>query len=415
MASNKSHLSFFSNPSIEPKTILDHEYTSTLNRIKNLKKTKEILLLQDTTHLNYNKHNSKKELNPTQKYVEKGLHLHPTIAITPDKINLGILQANIWTNKSDKQKVTTASSLKQTIEEKESFRWIASIQIAENVAKASKQKSIFNIADRAGDIYELFLRATQNHVNNLHFIIRARYNRYTNPQQSKKLKESIKKADVLGKITFQYKKKGHKHRLITQSVKAQKITLQSPINKPHLPPISLYAILATEQNPVNTASPIEWLLLTNYPVKSLQDAEKILNYYTKRWEIETFFRVLKSGCKIEEIRLETLQRLKISLIVYMVVACKIMFLLNLGRSYPDLACDTVFSEAEWKAVYLAINRTKPPGQPPRLGVIVIGIAQLGGYLNRRNDPPPGPKAMWIGIQKMRFLAEGIELANTAMK
>ena len=89
-----------------------------------------------------------------------------------------------------------------------------------------------------------------------------------------------------------------------------------------------------------------------------------------------------------------------------------MFLLKLGRNYPDLPCDILFNRFEWQAVHMAIHYQKPPIKPPSLGEMVTYIEQLGGYLDRKNDPPPGPKAMWVGIQKMHAIALGFELANT---
>jgi len=85
-----------------------------------------------------------------------------------------------------------------------------------------------------------------------------------------------------------------------------------------------------------------------------------------------------------------------------------MFLLKIGRAYPNLPCDILFSFSEWKVVYIATHRKKPPEKPPSLSVIIIGIAILGGYLNRKNDPPPGPKVMWIGIQKMHTMDTFLE-------
>ena len=174
----------------------------------------------------------------------------------------------------------------------------------------------------------------------------------------------------------------------------------------------LYLVHAKENHVPKGQVPIEWLLLTNKPIQSFEEAKQILIYYTLRWEIEIFFKVLKSGCKVEEIRLEKMDRLLPSLALYMAVSCRIMFLLKVDNLYPNISCELIFTHFEWKSVYMAINKQRVPEAPPPLREIIICIAKLGGYLNRTNDPPPGPKAMWIGIQKMHMLALGFELSDS---
>ena len=225
-----------------------------------------------------------------------------------------------------------------------------------------------------------------------------------------KLRQAINNSKKIGEIVFEYKRR-NKKRLVKQGIKVKKIELDSPTRRPHLDKVAVWAIQAQEKNPPKGKAPIQWLILTDYPVNSLEDAKKILYYYTIRWDIEIFFKVLKSGCEVEEVRLETLDRLKPCLAFYMSIACRIMFLLKIGKTYPDLPCDILFSAPEWQVVYIFIHREKPPQTPPSLGEIIRCIAQLGGYLNRKNDPPPSPKVMWIGIQKMHMMALGFELAQ----
>src|SRR5262249_61925489 len=73
---------------------------------------------------------------------------------------------------------------------------------------------------------------------------------------------------------------------------------------------------------------------------------------------------------------------------------------------PELACDSVLGTDEWQAVYAVVTGQAPPAQPPPLGELVRMIASLGGYLGRKGDGPPGPKAMWLGMQRMTDLALG---------
>lgn len=123
------------------------------------------------------------------------------------------------------------------------------------------------------------------------------------------------------------------------------------------------------------------------------------------FQIEVFFRVLKSGCRIEERLFEDVERLQPCLAVYLIVAWRTLLLCRLGRSQPDLNCEAVFEPAEWQAVWMVTQQSAPPAEPPKLATMLKLIAELGGYVNRpgRKDPP-GPQTIWLGLQRMRDLA-----------
>ena len=96
-----------------------------------------------------------------------------------------------------------------------------------------------------------------------------------------------------------------------------------------------------------------------------------------------FFRILKSGCRIEKLQLEKLERLEPALAFYMIIAWRVLFLTMLGRECPEMPCDIVFDKAEWQAVYIVTERKPPPETPPTLDQMVRRVAGLGGFLNRK--------------------------------
>lgn len=103
---------------------------------------------------------------------------------------------------------------------------------------------------------------------------------------------------------------------------------------------------------------------------------------------------------MEDLQFESADHFLPCLAMYMIIAWRVMFLLMLGRKCPDMPCDLVFSEDEWQSVYVIVKKTPPPEQAPRLEEMVNMIASLGGYIGRKHDGPPGPKTMWIGLQRM---------------
>ena len=135
-------------------------------------------------------------------------------------------------------------------------------------------------------------------------------------------------------------------------------------------------------------------------------------WYAVRWCIEIYFHVLKNGCQIERLQLETEERLLPCLALYMIIAWRVLFTLMLGRACPELDCEVIFETKEWQAAYIVVKRCPPPQFPPQLGEIVAWVAGFGGYLGRKHDGPPGPKTMWIGLQRLRDFVIALEARET---
>lgn len=172
--------------------------------------------------------------------------------------------------------------------------------------------------------------------------------------------------------------------------------------------VRVNGVLAREEAPPLDAEPLEWLLLTRLPVAGFEAAATVVTWYACRWAIELYFHVLKTGCRIEELQLRTPERYLPCLALYMVVAWRVLFTVMLGRIGPELDCEVLFDPREWQAAYIVVKRCPPPATPPTLGEIIRLVARLGGYLGRRHDPPPGPKAVWIGLQRLRDLVWALE-------
>ena len=165
-------------------------------------------------------------------------------------------------------------------------------------------------------------------------------------------------------------------------------------------------VLVREQAAPAGAEPLEWLLLTRLPVQTAAQAVRVVHSYCCRWPSEVYFRVLKSGCPIEASQLETQEAFEAYLTLCLSVAWRVLYLLLLGRECPALPCDRVLGTHEGQAVDVVVTGQPPPAPPPPLGERVRRIASLGGYLGRKGDGAPGPKAMWLGMQRMTDRALG---------
>ena len=135
-------------------------------------------------------------------------------------------------------------------------------------------------------------------------------------------------------------------------------------------------------------------------MNSCEDAHEKIHWYTCRLQIEIFFKVLKSGCTIEKLQL-TEKNFSAALSFYMIIAWRILYVVAMGRHCPEISCECVFSKEEWQTTYVVVHRKKPPLTPPKLNDMIRMVASLGGYLNRKSDPEPGVKTMWLGFRNMQ--------------
>ena len=151
------------------------------------------------------------------------------------------------------------------------------------------------------------------------------------------------------------------------------------------------------------------MLLTNRPVDHFAAAQRLIGWYQARWEIEVYFRILKQGCRIEDLRLETAKRLERCIAVYLIVAWRLHYLTQIARSQATAPCTPAFSPAEWQTIYVLQNKQSPPTAPPSLREIVRLLARLGGFLARKGDGEPGPETLWRGFKVLRQSMRALEI------
>lgn len=199
-----------------------------------------------------------------------------------------------------------------------------------------------------------------------------------------------------------------------QSLRATQVYLMPPQQQAaQEKPLAVSALLAREINPPRGEAPIEWVLLTNREVTTQAAAEALLGWYLCRWQIEIYFRVLKSGCQIEELQLEHIARLEPAIAMYMLIAWRVLYLTMIGRDCPELPADVVFELEEWRAIYLVATRRTPPADSPSINEIIRMVAGFGGFLNRSQDGMPGPKTIWIGLQRCKDFVLALEAQRAA--
>jgi hypothetical protein len=353
-----------------------------------------VLCLQDTTELDFNGQMAQ-GLGPLNYETRRGMYLHPTYAVTPQREPLGVCDAWMWA-----REVRDAEGVRGG--QRESKRWIEGYErIAEMAAKLPQTRLVY-VADREGDMLELMQRAKALGTP-ADWLVRAKHNRCL--PDGDKLWERTLTAEPLGQISFAMASRhGQKARLVHQQLWAERIELRE--GKPGA--VTVTCVIAREIGAPKGAKPIEWRLLTNREASTIDALIELIDWYRARWEIEIFFNVLKNGCRVESMQLGSIAGLERALALYMVVAWRIAHLMRLGRTCPDLDANLFFSPDEIRGAYLLTKKTAPSDRPPRLNEVLRLVAQLGGFLGRKSDGEPGVKTIWLGLQEVRVAAATLD-------
>jgi hypothetical protein len=401
---------FFSNDKVTMEKILSAHEAATLERIKS---QRVVLLVNDTTQLNYVVERNKEGLGTLTTQDSTRYHLHPTIALTPDRVCLGTVTAKFW----QRPEQTEGHLRKQKeIKDKESIRWLESYEKACEISRQAPQSLIVSVGDRESDIYEYYqLHAESAAGQRAQWLVRAAWNRRVITARGNKsnLWETMARAPKRGTVSFEIPPTGNrKGRTVTQDIRSASVVFDGVQRKGRrLPPLRVNVVYAKERRVPKGEKPVEWMLLTSVAVDSIEQCQEVIGWYTCRWEIEIYFKVLKSGCGVQELQFEKPERLQPCLAVYMIIAWRVMFIEMLARSAPKMRCSVIFEEHEWKSVYAIVQGRKPPKKAPMLKPFVDMLASLGGYIGRKSDGPPGPKTIWIGLQRMHDFALAAQALN----
>lgn len=396
----------FNNSAVTPEKILQPHVDATRRRMQ---EHPVVLVVQDTTELDFTNHPAKDAqcLNRESRF---GFYDHSHLAVTPDGLGLGVFGAESFAR--------TAESLGKTdertslpIEEKESFRWLAGYRLASQLASECSETQIVSVADCEADIYDIFLEA-ESHPTPADFVIRAKENRSTperdpdsGPAVYRKVRDEAAASDVRIRKTIHLSrtpKRDARHAEV--AVRAIEVTVKPPHARSSLPQVVYNVVLVEEVGGPGDGTDVCWILLTTLPIDSAEDILRVIEYYVTRWTIEVYFRILKTGCRVEEMQLETTERIQNCLAFYRIIAWRVMYLTHLNRTSPSLPCIAVFDDCEWKSVWRVVTKEDLPETPPTLGEFMRLLTRLGGYNNRRTESPPGPQPVWVGLRRMTDFA-----------
>jgi hypothetical protein len=438
----------FNNRSVEPAAIQQPHRQHTLERCRS---HRIVLCVQDSSELDYSGHRGKKGLGKISRENGQGLLQHSVLAVLPNGRLLGLLH--------QRTHVRVPAPAGENRRER-AARWNEGLFWADGVeatGEAPADTRFITVSDRGGDNFNTFDACDRmNHG----FIVRAQHDRCVEHER-KHLWAHMEKQPVLKTIWVNVPARGAKRitnqglngksqpsRRARVQIRAAQVVLSAPKGDPfHRSPRRVQVVYASEVNPpADVSEPIDWMLLSSEAVSNAKAALKIIGYYRRRWVIEEYHKVQKSGCGLERTQLRDVEALRRFAALVGVLAVRMLWLRDLAASHltaPCIADESASRPAQVKSIQVrsiqaidseaqspaALQAMMPPlwikvvshlariDQPDQLTPRQFWrtIAQRGGWLGRKHDGRPGWKTLWRGWHHIALLVEGASLMNAGYR
>ena len=412
-ANTKAAYRFFSNDRVSEADILAGHFQSTHDRAAAAEGL--VLVLHDTTEFSYQREKSEaigitKSINSgrdkagrLRSHTVCGILMHSSLAVTIEGVPLGLAAVKFWTRKKFKGTAALKKKINPTripIEKKESVRWLENLK--QSTRLVDRPGRCIHIGDRESDIYELFCAAQEI---GTHFLIRTCVDRLAGDGDHT-IADEMDEVAVKGLHRIEVRDSNGDPDQAVLEIRYRKIRVLPPIGKQdRYPALTLTVIHAEERGMPKNRKKIDWKLITDLPIGSRADAIEKLEWYALRWKIEVFHKILKSGCKAEESKLRTAQRLTNLISLFCILSWRVFWMTMLNRSAPDAPPTLALTATEICVLDRLVN-DKPKAREKALSHYLIKIARLGGYLARASDPPPGNTVMWRGLSRLTDIALG---------
>ena len=401
LAGTRAAYRFYDNEKVTMETLLEPHRQATIQRMQAYP---IVLAVQDTTQIDLTRHPQTQGTGYLQDLHHSGFLLHTTLMVAPNRQTLGLIQQQVWTR--DPQDFGKRHMRHERLTSaKESQKWLTSLQAMAEIQGQLPHTQLISVGDSESDLYALFRTAQERQA---FFLIRACRDRLMEDDQEQHLWKNLASQPVNGFLEVAVPRQSERPaRTAKLAIRFAPVTLLTPRRevKNGLPSVACWAIWAYEETQPEQGEPIAWRLITNLPTDTFEQTCERVEWYSQRWVVEMFHRVLKSGCRIEERQFDDLENIKRFLGVDSVVAWRVLYLTLTGRETPEMSCEALFEAHEWQALYSFLHKTNlPPDQPPSLGEMTRWIARLGGFSGSRKMQP-GTTVLWQGLQRLSDISQ----------
>jgi len=426
-AATKAAYRFLDNDRVSEAEILAGHFQATRERFAAVEGP--VLVLHDTIEFSYTRENAqaiglthmvakghKDKKGRQRMHTVCGILMHSSLAVTTNGLPLGLAAIKLWTRKKFKginalkgQTIDggkhSVNTTRIPIEEKESIRWLENARQA--TANLGAPERCVHIGDRESDSYELFCECQSL---KSHFVFRTCVDRRCG-EGDETIIEVMEEEPVRAVHRVEVMDAKGKPSTAVLEIKYHQLVVCPPLGKEkRYGNLTLTVIHATERGTPKDRDPIEWKLVTDLPVTCKSDAIEKLEWYALRWKIETFHKVLKSGCRAEDSKLRTAERLANLIALMCILAWRVLWLTMVNRTSPELPATLVFTDTEIKLLEQLVP-AENGAKKKTVGDFLIRLARLGGYLNRTRDAPPGNMVLWRGMARLTDIHLGFSLAK----
>lgn len=379
--------------------------------------TGRVLIIGDTTELNFGRFRNIEGVGPTGNGSGKGFLLHNALMVDAESEEiLGVAGQTIHYRKKKRAKKRPSASKRKKKQNRESEVWGT---VIDQIGPPADDVSYVHVFDRGADNFEVYCRLLQQRSE---WVIRAsqmsRRVLVDGIDEPVQLKNYLPKLKKLGEYTLSLRARPkQKAREATIEVRIGRIRIPRPqhvspwVRKQNPLPIAVNVIEVVEVNAPKGIKPIRWILFTSLPVRTFEEAWLVISYYELRWLVEEYHKALKTGCSSESRQLKTADRLEALVGLTSVVAVRLLQLKSLARTKPEVPAQRVVPSVWLKMLKLArknLNRV----HDLTVGQFYREVAKLGGFLGRKGDGEPGWITIWRGWEKLNtyvFVASKLKL------
>jgi hypothetical protein len=299
-----------------------------------------------------------------------------------------------------------ARSHRHKREERETDVWMRQVQA---IGTPPRGSTWVHVGDRGADMFPFFQACQQTQT---HFVVRAAQNRRVQGQDTAigySLSQARSWPSQASRPFELPSRHGHPGRATHLQLACGPMTLLPPRWEPRAgkEPMTMWVIRVWEEQAPDGEKPLEWLLLTSVPTNTLEEGWERVDWYRQRWLVEDYHQCLKSGCRIEERQVQSVDSLMRLLGLLSPLAVRLLQIRAAARAEPERPAHEVI-----EPVLLAVvaQRSGQASATMTVGTFWREVARLGGYLARTHDGPPGWRTLWKGWLVLQPFLEGVRFA-----
>lgn len=389
-------------PEVTHRNVIEAPCAATHDKMATADQT--VLVLHDSTELDFSGLRSIETLGQLGNGKNRGYVAHNSLAVLAETREvLGLANQHLVKRAKVTKKETREQCRNRA--DRESRWWKDG---SKQIPCAPAGKFYVEIGDRGSDLLE-FLDYLES--AGKHYVVRSQHNRRIEPENEEitKLHDFARQLEEQGRRIVEVPANTKRPaRIATVSVSWARVTLlipRQPRGEVRGVPLTTYVVYVREVDAPEGVESLEWILLTNVPIDTFENACERIDWYSCRWIIEEYHKGLKTGCQIEDMQFTTEDALQPAIALISVVAVQLLQLRDISRRAD---AHTILASELFPITHVvALSQWRYHEQRTDLTVheFCYALARLGGHQNRKCDRRPGWLVLWRGWTKLQLMAE----------